>query len=268
MTDPKSDLSEISKLRRSIKQLEGILRTSSNPDQRRRVSKDLARYKERLEEALENNIEGESAMGGGVDGEAGNEGSKGSGGQADENAYQVLNKFNYEPASPHCEDNDVNIVATVLAIFEKEYWPALAEGHMKLDFSHSSERDSFYTRLEESKRNLKILLETIEEYATVTKADFREQLYKMKNKQTRIFLFEAITMFQKIHDFLEKIFKDHRAGGNILLNPEDEIVFNPNFESATLLNHYTLPKALEEAIVLCQELIDEINLPVDFREGF
>jgi len=196
-------IEEIKRIQKTMKQMEGILKISSNAEQKNRVGKDFNKLKKRLAELCPDGIPEFEAV---------------SGGQVEEvtDDFPTISKFTPKKASEHCEDKDINLLSTLMEVFEREYWPALSS--IDLDYSNQSEKDSFYTHLEESKRNLKILTETIEEHSTSPNAEFREQLFKMKNKQTRIYLYETITIFRKLKDFSSKLVDDVQNSGNIIMN--------------------------------------------------
>jgi len=243
-------IKEIQQLKKTCRQLEGILRISTQSEQKKRVSKDLTKCRKRLDELCPEGIPDVDR----VDAVENFE-------EITEKKYPTISKFTVKKASEHSEDPDINLLSTLMEIFENEYWPALSETNCKLDYSHSSERDNFYARLEESKRNLKILTETIEEYATATNAEFREQLFKMKNKQTRIYLYETIKVFRRLSAFLEKLVTDINSGGNIVMNKNESIDFPKKYQSASLLQHYSIPSAIREIFKYVSETIDILNLP-------
>jgi hypothetical protein len=244
-------ITEIKKLVKTCRQLEGILKISRKDEQRRRVSKDLSKCKNRLDELCPEGVPDFDSSD--FDGESAE--------NITEKKYPTISKFPVKKASEHCEDPDVNLLATLMEVFENEYWPAMSEMNIKLDYSHSSERDNFYALLEESKRNLKILTETIEEYATATNAEFREQLFKMRNKQVRIYLYETIKVFRKLSKFLEKLVSDINGSGNIIMNKGESINFSKKYHTASLLQHYSIPSAIREIFKFVNETINILNLP-------
>ena len=108
---------------------------------------------------------------------------------------------------------------------------------------------------------MKVLTETIEEFAGAEKQEFREQLGRMKNKQSRIFISEAYDVFKKTREFLEAVNKDIRDGSSVIMNIEEPIKFNPRFEKASLLEGKSIPSALADFQTFTKEAMDLINLP-------
>src|SRR5690606_20858276 len=115
------------------RQLEGILKTTRNPEQRSRVGKDLFKIQKRLEELCP---DGPPVDLDDIDTR--------NGGQANQ-AYQVINQFPVTPASALCDDDEINFMATMLAVLEREFLPIMSDSQIKMDYSTTSERDSFYS---------------------------------------------------------------------------------------------------------------------------
>jgi hypothetical protein len=169
-------------------------------------------------------------------------------------------------ASPHCSDYDINFLSTILHFMQKEYWPVVSEQHCKVDFSHSSIRDTIRNKMDNVMRNLKVLAETIEEYVMADKQDFREQLLKMKNKQSRIFIIETNSLLKEVSEFLSELVNDLNSSGNIIVNKSELIEFNPRFEEAEKLKGKTVAYAIMEYNIFVKQVLKKINLP-EFRLG-
>lgn len=257
---------EAEKLLRFMKQMEGIIRTTPNAEQKARVSREMAKYRERLA-AL---APGKDLSRISVDqvreelglGEAPAEAAPAASpaGKA-VNSYSVLAKFPIQKASPNSTDPDINLLATIWHVIADEYWPALSEQHCKLDFSHSAEREALRAALENINRNLKVLTETVEEYSGAEKPDFREQLLKMKNRQTRAFIFDSNEALKKLRDFLTKLNLDITERGGVIMNKTDRLKFNARFEKATVLENRTVAEGLQEFLQVINDAIEKLNLP-------
>lgn len=262
---------------RYLKQMEGIIRTSPNAEQRARVSREIVKYREKLSALVPgkdfsksnaDQIRAELGLDapGAAEGGAGRAGSAPSqahsavGGRATA-GYSILQKFPVQKGSPNSSDPDVNFLSTVWNVINREYWPAISEQHCKLDFSHSSERDGLRAQLENISRNLKVLLETIEEYSGAEKQDFREQLLKMKNRQTRAFIFDSNEALKKLREFLEKLCDDVQSRGGVVMNKAEPLRFNARFEKATVLEGVSVADGLVEFHQFVAEAIQHLNLP-------
>ena len=268
---------ELKRILTFIRQMEGIIRNSSNAGQVERIRKELIKYRARLNQmAPESNAQSAT-----VDEIAHSLGIENSGEMRsakttstsnvsknvrEEEDLMLVNSLNINKASPHCSDFDINFLSTVLLLIQKEYWPVISEQHCKVDFSHGTVRDTIRNKMDNAMRNLKVLAETIEEYATADKQDFREQLLKMKNKQSRIFLIETNTVLKEISAFVEELANDVNTSGSIVVNKSDIIEFNPRFEEAEKLNGKTVSYAVTEFNVFVKQVLKKINLP-EFRQG-
>ena len=274
--EQENDLSkkeELQKILTFIRQMENIVRTSSNPGQVDRVRKEIVKFRIKLKELapqidIERTSLDEIAKQLGLvssreasrsytsQTQAKNSSAAPSGG-----SMELIESTPILRASPHSSDAEVNFLATVLLTIQKEYWPVLSEQHTKLDFSHASVRDTVRNRLDNAMRNMKVLAETIEEYSLAEKQDFREQLLKMKNKQTRIFLMETNDVLKEINDFLKKLADDINNNGNVIVNKGDIIEFNPRFEDAVKLQGKTVSYGLTEFSMFVTQAIRKLNLP-------
>ncbi|MBE7438092.1 MAG: hypothetical protein HS115_06510 [Spirochaetales bacterium] len=262
-----ADPQEIQKLVKYIRQMEGIIKTSPSREQRERVSKELQKYREKLSSLIPgsnparlNLDEIERGTGGApAAAETPKAGTESSPGFAA--GHSILDRFPVEKASAHSTDADINFLSTMLGVLQREYWPVLTDQQCKLDFSCASDRDSIRYKLDGCLRSQTILIETIEEYAGAEKQDFREQLLKMKNKQTRLFLLETNDTLKELRGLLRKINEDLRGGGGMVLNSESTIRFNARFDQGTVLEGRRLPDALLEFEQFVNEVITRLNLP-------
>lgn len=244
---------EIQKYQKYISQLEQILTVSKYPEQRERVSKDIKKFKEKIlslsPDGIPDNVYSSAFS------------SNKKGKDVEEDNDSLLNHLIVLKLSPHCNNAEVNFISTLINIMENELLPILSDTHIKLDFSHSSQRDDILKIMENIRRNLKVLAETIEEYAMSDKQDFKEQLGRMKNKQTRIFFAEAVEVFKQFKEFLQILCDSVNTGSTIVKNPDDKIRFNQKFEKATFLEGRTVKVAVKKFLQFTKEALENINLP-------
>lgn len=246
-------LAEIQKLQKAIEQLEKIHKLSSNQEQKNRVAKDIIKYKEKLRTITpESGLPSADSI---ISKPKSNEPT------SKIQLNNILSQFTVMKISPNSNDREINMIGTLLNVLDTEFIPILMDTHIKFDFSHGAERDGVVKYMENIRRNVKVLTETIEEHAQTEKQEFREQLGRMKNKQARIFITEAYEVFKKFKGFLEKVLTDMGTGGGVIMNLEEPIKFNSRFEKATLLEG----KSIEEGINIFHTFLDEalgnINIP-------
>ncbi len=256
---------ELIKLIKFIKSMQTIIKTSPNQQQVERVKKDLYKYVKKLQSLVPDFDPSKESIN---DLERRILYTYGKQEEMSKNAQINLDKeFSWEQiisikkASSHCNDHDINFIYSTLEFLLKEFWPILSEQHIQLDFTHSQERQTIRLRMDEIQRELKTLLETIEDYALTESADFRDQLYKMKSKQTRLFLININEFYKILRDFLKKLLSELDKKSGVIKNSDDIIKFNKDIDEATILNGQSIRDALTKFLDLVQFILKKINLP-------
>ncbi|BDA78101.1 hypothetical protein LPTSP3_g10310 [Leptospira kobayashii] len=243
---------ELTKLQKMLRHLEKIERNAKNDTQKERVAFDIERYRRRVQEVSPEGVPEnlDQAMQN-VKARAENPGTK----------HKVISQYPVMKITPNANDTEINQIGTLVNIMDLEYIPVVGDAHIKFDYSHATERDSVLKYMENLRRNMKILIETIEEYAAADKQEFREQLSRMKNKQSRIFIAESYETFVKFQEFLHSVNDEIKEGNNVIMNMEEPIKFNPRFEKATMLEGRSIMEALREFQQFVDESVDLIKLP-------
>lgn len=236
-----------------IRNLETIKKESKDEFQTHRVSMDLDKYHEKIQEispeGIPDNIDATVAA------------SKALKENKEDLKFKMIAQFPVMKISPNSNDREINQIGTLVNVIDAEFMPILGDAHIKFDFAHQSERDTLFKHLENLRRNMKVLVETIEEYAEADKQEFREQLGRMKNKQSRIFIAESYDFFKKVREFIEAITKDINAGNSVIMNLDVPLEFNPRFEKATLLEGKSIQEGLRDFLLFTRETMEAINLP-------
>ena len=243
-------MAEIQKLQKAIEQLEKIQKLSTNPEQKARVGKDIFQYKEKLKSL---SPEGTHISVAKSSTSPTTQAAPVAKPIAAANSSSILSQFTVMKISPNSNENEINLIGTLLNVLDTEFIPVLMDAHIKFDFSHGAERDGVIKHMENIRRNIKVLTETIEEHAQAEKQEFREQLGRMKNKQARIFITEAYDVFKRFREFLDKIQGELDEGGGIIMNMEEPVKFNSRFEKATILEG----KSIQESITIFRKFITE-----------
>jgi hypothetical protein len=247
------DIQELTKLQKMIRNLEKIEKGAKDNLQKERVAFDIERYRRRMQEVSPEGIPEnlEQTM----------QNAKLRASDPNNMKNKVISQYPVMKISPNSNDTEINQIATLINILDLEYIPLLGEAHSKFDYSHATERDSVLKYMENLRRNMKILVETIEEYAAADKQEFREQLSRMKNKQSRIFIAESFEALSKFQEFLKSVNHEIKEGNNVIMNMEEPIKFNPRFEKATMLEGKSIMEALREFNQFVDEACDLIKLP-------
>ncbi|MBK8393998.1 MAG: hypothetical protein IPL26_01980 [Leptospiraceae bacterium] len=253
---------ELQKLQRLLSLLEKTFAASKNEEQKKRVSKDIQKYKSMIltisPDGIPDNIHNATVYQQNTSHPVDSNQSTLSHSQSNAN---ILSNIAIMKISPHSHDSEINFIATLINVMETEYVPILGESHTKFDFSHATERDTVMKHLENIRRTMKVLTETIEEYALSEKQDFKEQLGRMKNKQSRIFISEAGDVFKVFKDFLEKVQNDMESGGVVVMNLGEKLHFNPRFERATMLEGKDVGYALRQFAEFTKAALESVHVP-------
>ncbi|MCS7205095.1 MAG: hypothetical protein NZ853_05315 [Leptospiraceae bacterium] len=266
------NIEEAQKIIKYIKSMQTIIKTSTNSEQIERIKKDIAKYIKKLQaivpdfnpaketiQELELRLQNIS-----------NKKDISYERNLIEDVFQQERiswetRIPYLKATPHSNDYELNFLYSVISLIQKEYFPAITEQQIQLDYTHSQERQVLRYQFDELLRDLQTLIETIEDYARAETPDFREQLLKMKNKQTRNFIFNSNEYLKKLRDFIAKLLIEYDKKTFVIKNPESKINFDPRFDEAKLLHGYSIRQALEEFLDLLEYTIKKINLP-DFKQ--
>jgi len=251
------EIAELTRLQKMVNQLQKIEKGAVNELQKIRVAYDIEKFRKRMQEISPEGLPDNLAQ-------AVFNAAQKKAGKAGEKTHTVITQFPVMKICPHSNDAEINQIGTLINAMDLEYIPILGEGHVKFDYSHSTEKDGVLKYMENLRRNMKILIETIEEYANSEKAEFREQLARMKNKQSRIFIAEAGDTLSKFHEFLSAVNKEISEGNNVILNMDEPLKFNARYEKATLLEGKSIMEGLREFLNFVTESIDVIKLP-NFR---
>ena len=247
------DIQELTKLQKMIRNLEKIEKSAKDSLQKERVAFDIERYRRRMQEVSPEGIPEnlEQTM----------QNAKLRASDPNNAKNKVISQYPVMKITPNSNDTEINQIGTLINIMDLEYIPVVGDAHIKFDYSHATERDSVLKYMENLRRNMKILIETIEEYAAADKQEFREQLSRMKNKQSRIFIAESFETLTKFQEFLRSVNNEIKEGNNVIMNMEEPIKFNPRFEKATMLEGKSIMEALREFNTFVDEACELIKLP-------
>ncbi len=238
---------EIARIEEVAHELALILNTVKSPAQISRIQRNLESFSNRYKELTGNDLS-ETIL------------SKSSDSSQVLTKSRFLSKIRIERASPHCEYHEINLISSIVKEFEVNYWSLLSDRHIKLDYSTASERDSYFTKLEEFKRNLKLILENIEEAHRTQSREYLARLRTMRIKQERQILLEFHDFFRSISQFLEKIVLNLDEGSNIVLN-SDEMVTYDRHDGKPYFKGKSVAEAVRMIYEFTKESAESIRVP-------
>jgi hypothetical protein len=248
---------ELKRLNLLIRQFEAVFKSTRDPLQRDRVTKELRKlktYKEKLEyfheidptkveepqqvdelesfphlkEAMRLNAREDSALG-----------------ETSEQDYQ---------------DREVYHLARYLALFETEFLALLSETRLKLDFKHSLERDSFYHRFENLRRLLLDIREDASRMEDYLGHKHEEDMRLRGFKKMRNTIMEADKFFRDLARFTGGLTEDIAASGSICLNATDSLRFE-KIHGRRLLDGLTVSEALSLLHEVAIEVVTYLSVP-------
>ncbi len=252
--------SETKTIVKSIRMLEGVLKTTPSATQRGRVKKEIDLLRQKLAEmypgedikAVEEAVEHDFLRGFVAE-------------VRDFSGYETLKHVDIQPFSNFKDDQEINEAASILVYFEERIWGAISDQHTKLDFSNSGERDTLYRKLDQCTRALKIFCQTIEDIGKSKSTDYVSQLNLMRVKQGRLFLYDIHDFFKGVQKFLTSLISESDFGGSMLLNPADPIVY-ADYEKYTTFQGTTVINALKFMKIFVTEALDVIKVP-EIKKG-
>jgi len=240
---------------RSIRALEGVLKTSPDAKQRERVKKDLKSLRDKLQE-LYPDVELDEL----IEAILTDDLIVTPTGKSELETLEYLKNVEIEKISNFKDDNEINIAASILKHFSEKIWGVIADQYTKLDYSNSLERDSLYRKLDECQRALKIFQQTVDDIEKANTSAHISQLNLMRMRQGRLFLMDLFSFFKDVNDFVTKILADTEFGGTMVLNADDKITY-AKYDMYKTFEGLTVKEALRYLKGFVQEVLQIIKVP-------
>ena len=253
------------KLEEILKRLEGVYKTTIDPKQKERVKKEIDALKAKIKaskplESKEVLLENESTEKV-IKPEVEKENKTDAGIMSFTEDFPILSKIKIEKIHPFSDDNEINMVVCYLREFEKNYWSALSDFHLKLDYNHSRERDKFYDQLEGCNRILRDYIKNLDEFEKAQIESYKERLKMMKLKVGRAFLIATYEFMKSLNNFINYLIQDYNNKGNIILNPDEIIKFSKLEGNNKELAGKTVIEALKQVFNFTEEFLKMIKIP-------
>jgi hypothetical protein len=248
---------ELQRLNRLIRQFESVFKSTRDPLQRERVTRELRQlktYKEKLESFHE--FDPRELEEPGEQDELEElpylKKAVAAGGEKDSPASRIH--------AEDYQDREVYQLALYLAYFESEFLALLSETRLKLDFKHSLERDSFYHRFENLRRLLEDLREDASRIEDFLGQKHEEEMRMRSFKKSRNLIMESDKFFRNLQRFSGGLCEDIGASGSICLNPRDLLRFD-RMQGGRQLEGLSVEKALARLAEFSSEVARFLNVP-------
>jgi hypothetical protein len=241
---------ELSRINRLIRQFESVYRTTVDEMQRERVTSELKKLKQ-YREKLESFHVMEEVADEAVE-------------EFDEYAdypflKSLIGRRESNKAVESYNDTEVVNLSRYVSFFENQILNLLSETKLKLDFKYSMERDSFYHRVENLRRQLEDFVEDTSRIDTYEGP--HGEVMRMRNfKKKRNLILEADRFFRRLFNFTAELLSDIDEEGLKCLNSDERISFD-RIEGNKYLEGLSVREALNRVNELCGEVAEYLNVP-------
>jgi hypothetical protein len=255
---------ELARLNRLISQYATVYRTTTDPDQKERVErqvKELRSYRDKL--LAVNVIENTEVE------------------QPEEEdelaAFPLLETLRAENvalpygdalesvaakgANPTASQEEVFNLSLYARRFEREFLPFLTEKKLKLDFKYSMDRDAFYSPLQALQRRIVDYRQETRRLAEgAVNREMEMETKKRTGKMARLLSVEGARLFRGLQHFAADLEEDADGDGVKCLNADDTIQFD-RVEGTRQLEGLSVREALRELGALAEEAVSYLNVP-------
>ena len=233
-----------------LKQLEGVYKTSTDIDQRRRVAREIRDVKRSISN-LQSILSLQQKYG------LTQEQQELEG----DEAFKLLSRIMVAKFISDSRDAEMDALVSYVDYYEKNYLPVLSEYYVKLDYNNSMKRDVFYPRFMEMKKMLneymyEVEVQVREEFTSIAVHKDKSLVYKLRQQ----YLMGLDKYFRDLRSFLDELMADHATGGSSVLNPLDFVSMS-EFEVDRKMDGYTVINALMEIQTFSDEIIRFLAIP-------
>ncbi len=233
-----------------LKQLEGVYKTSTDLDQRKRVAREIRSVKRSISNLqsilslqqkygltqVQYEIEGDEA-------------------------FKLLSRILVAKFINDSRDTEMDALVSYVDFYEKNYLPVLSEYYIKLDYNNSMKRDVYYPRYMELKKMLneymyEVEVQIREEFTSIAVHKDKSLVYKLRQQ----YLLGLDKYYRDLRAFLDELLGDHASGGSSVLNPLDFVSMS-EFEVDRKVDGYTVINALIELQTFSNEIIRFLAIP-------
>jgi len=140
--------------------------------------------------------------------------------------------------------------------------PALGPQQLKLDFSHTQKRDAFFHAFNSIQLALKGYIADVTDpsYDRLVQSDQTGRLRQVRRKMQMDLMMKCGEFSSSMRGFLWTLINDHRTGGNLILNPDDKIVFDP-IHGERELGDMPVVESVERVCLFLTEFAEYLNVP-------
>ncbi len=181
--------------------------------------------------------------------------------QMEKKEYKILRNVPVFPLSEYSKNAEINSVWSYLSFFGREYLGFLSSQNLKLDYSHSYQRDKFfgdYNELVKKFEDYNKILEQLENTKDGGNKLYRERLISVETKEYRNLIIKTGKFLYELLAFIESIFKSEKDGETVMLEPDRIVKIDGEFSNIEGLK---AKDALLDLRQFTMEFIDFLKMP-------
>jgi len=237
---------ELKRLNRLIRQFEAVYKSTGDPYQRDRVSRELKKLKDYRGKVESFHLIDQEAL-------------KEPAAEDELQGFPFLRDLLAGGTKKEFADKEILHLFLYFSYFEKEFLPLLSEKKLKLDFKYSLERDGFYHRFANLNRQY---LDYEEDAARLGQyqGQHEDEMRRRNVKMKRNLILEMNRFFKRLETFTNDLVEDIEAEGLKCLNSSDGLHFDA-LEGNKYLNGLTVHEALVRVNAFSTEVIAYLNVP-------
>ncbi len=266
LTEKQSE--EVFKILKYLKNIETVIITSPNPEQKERLQKETVAYKRKIMEMIPDqditrkNVEQISQLLGFdlTQTTLSKEKDSGASSHQEEGLIKILG-IAVNKAHPKSNSSEVNVVAFTLKKIKDVYWDILSDRYCWMDYIHTAQRDALQLKMEGASRNVRDLIIILDDIANADLPVTRERLLQVKERQTRSVIMECDLFLKSMRNFLQRLLEDAGDTKNIVRNPHQKVTSSQNKVNTDISKGETVMEILLEFSRLCEESIQHIAMP-------
>ncbi|MDH4128263.1 MAG: hypothetical protein OEV44_05880 [Spirochaetota bacterium] len=246
--------SSSARIQQIIRNLEGVLKTTSNDVQRKRVYKEIQQWKEELDKLPRNFLFDNDTIN--FDKDVKTEKSN------PLDNYELLKHIPIIKVNSEVNNRELNEIYTFTKYFEDEYLGMLSEYHIKLDFNYSHNRDIFYSQIHDVHLAIKSYADVLEKAnKSNIETEQKSRLKLTAQGEYRNVINKISDFYNKLFEFVNNLVDNYDNHGNLISNPKSKLHFNSNVNSSMVLEGCTVIEGVKDLHRFLTELLDYLNLP-------
>lgn len=174
--------------------------------------------------------------------------------------YKILKYIPVFPINQYSTSEEINSIWSYLLFFRKEYLGFLSSQNLKLDYSHSLQRDRFFGDYNELIKKFEEYGKILEQLHTLPASNniYRERLTSVEAKEYRDLIIKTGKFLYSLLAFIESVLESEKSGETVMLEPERIVKIEGEISN---IEGLTAREALLDLYQFAKEFSDFIKMP-------